>query len=307
MNQKLAFQLTDLFVSYGSKEILHGLNVSMIPGAIGLLGPNGAGKSTLLKTLMGFLKPSKGTAKVFGYDSTAYGAQVRRILGYMPEEDCYIPGMSGVEFVSYNGQLSGLPLKEAMLRAHVVLNYCGLGEARYRKVETYSTGMKQRVKLAQALIHDPDLLLLDEPTNGLDPQGRQDMLDLINDIAHNKDISVILSSHLLPDVEKVCDQVFVLFQGQVATAGRIQELKQLAQISFEIRIKGDSDSFCSAIQKVGGECNAKRDGLLSVKFAENLGTETIFSAARESGVQIRHLAREEMTLQEVFSAAIKKV
>jgi ABC-2 type transport system ATP-binding protein len=307
MSEKIAFQLSDLHVSYGKKEILHGLNVKMQTGAIGLLGPNGAGKSTLLKTLMGFLAPSKGSAEVFGYNSTAYGAQVRRIIGYMPEEDCYIPGMSGVEFVSYFAQLSGLPPKEAMLRAHVVLNYCGLGEARYRKVDTYSTGMKQRAKLAQALVHDPDLLLLDEPTNGLDPQGRQDMLDLINDITHNKDISVILSSHLLPDVEKVCDQVFVLFQGRVATAGQIHELKQLAQISFEVRIKGNAEQFAAALQAQGGECTAKRDGLLRVKFAENLGTETIFTAARNSGVQVRQLAREEMTLQEVFSTAIEQV
>ncbi len=307
MNQKFAFQLSDLHVSYGKKEILHGLNVEIEPGAIGLLGPNGAGKSTLLRTMMGFLKPSQGTVRVFGIDPGSYGAHVRRILGYMPEEDAYIPGMSGVEFVSYNGRLSGLPPKEAMLRAHIVLNYCGLGEARYRKIETYSTGMRQRAKLAQALVHDPDLMLLDEPTNGLDPQGRQSMLELINDITHNKNISVILSSHLLPDVESVCDQVFVLFQGQVATAGRIQELKQMAHVSYELRIKGDQEQFFNAIKNRGGECSSKRDGMIRLTLAENRGTETIFAAAKETDVQIRHLAREEMSLQEIFSSAIKKV
>jgi len=306
MTQNFSLQLSRLHVRLGRKEILQDLNVEMPTGSIGLLGPNGAGKSTLLKTMMGFLKPDQGSMRVFGLNPVGQSAQVRRILGYMAEEDTYIPGMSGVEFVAYNGLLCGLPRSEAMLRAHQVLHYCELGEARYRKVETYSMGMRQRIKLAQALVHDPELLLLDEPTNGLDPQGRQAMLGLIKDITRNKGISVILSSHLLPDVESVCDQVMVLFQGKIATAGKIQELKQLAQVSYEVRIKGDENLFNQAVQRLGGQTWPKRDGLLRLRLAEDRGTEIIFAAAKETGAQIRHLAREEMTLQEVFASAIQQ-
>ncbi len=222
----------------------------------------------------------------------------------MPEEDTYIPGMSAVEFVSYCGLLCGLPAKEAMLRAHQVLHYCGLGEARYRKVDTYSTGMRQRIKLAQALVHDPDLLFLDEPTNGLDPLGRKAMLDLIHDVTHNKEISVILSSHLLPDVEMVCDHVMVLFQGKLATSGRIQDLKQLAQKSYIVRLKGDTEPFVKVLGERGIAISPKRDGFLRILLTKNLDTDAIFEAARDSGTQIRHITREEMTLKEVFAAAI---
>ena len=278
----------------------------MPKGAIGLLGPNGAGKSTLLKTMMGFLKPDKGTLRVMGQNPYTQGALVRQRIGYMPEEDTYMPGMTAVEFVSYCGVLCGLPSKEAILRAHQVLHYCELGEARYRPVDTYSTGMRQRIKLAQALVHDPDLLFLDEPTNGLDPQGRKSMLDLILEISHKKNISVILSSHLLHDVESVCDHVLVLFQGKIATSGRIQDLKQLAHISYEIRIKGDTDMFIEALRERGFVCTPSRDSRIQVRIKENTGTEVFFKAAQEAGVQIRHMAKEEMTLKEIFASAIQQ-
>lgn len=305
MESTSALQIENLTVQLASKTILQEITVTMPRGAIGLLGPNGAGKSTLLKTVMGFIPPAKGTALVFGYNCAKQGAEVRQMIGYMPEEDTYIPGMSAVEFVSYCGLLCGLPPKEAMLRAHQVLHYCGLGEARYRKVETYSTGMRQRIKLAQALVHDPDLLFLDEPTNGLDPLGRKAMLELISDVAHNKGISVILSSHLLPDVEMVCDHVMVLFQGKLATSGRIQDLKQLAQKSYEVRIKGDAEPFVNVIRERGIAISPKRDGFLRILLTENMETDTLFEAARDSGTQIRHITREEMTLKEVFAAAIQ--
>lgn len=304
MESTSALEITNLTVKLASKTILQDITVEMPRGAIGLLGPNGAGKSTLLKTIMGFIPPVRGTALVFGHDCARQGAEVRQRIGYMPEEDTYIPGMSAVEFVSYCGLLCGLPAKEAMLRAHQVLHYCGLGEARYRKVDTYSTGMRQRIKLAQALVHDPDLLFLDEPTNGLDPLGRKAMLDLIHDVTHNKEISVILSSHLLPDVEMVCDHVMVLFQGKLATSGRIQDLKQLAQKSYIVRLKGDTEPFVKVLGERGIAISPKRDGFLRILLTKNLDTDAIFEAARDSGTQIRHITREEMTLKEVFAAAI---
>src|SRR5690349_18589505 len=218
-------QAEQLSVRYGKNVALNDVTAIFPPGAVGLLGPNGAGKSTLLKSLLGFLVPEKGSMKVLGLDVKSSALEIRERIGYMPESDSHIPGMNAVTFVAYCGQLSGLPAVDAMQRSHEVLYYVGLGEARYRNVDTYSTGMKQRIKLAQALVHDPDLLFLDEPTNGMDPKGREEMLALIADIARNKGLNVILSSHLLPDVEYACEHVIVLDKGAVATQGRIEGLK----------------------------------------------------------------------------------
>src|ERR1044071_4834102 len=217
-------EFRDLTVSYGPLVALSGVTGEFPPGPTGLLGPNGAGKTTLLKTLLGFLKPDKGSIVAFGLDPSLAPLEVRRRIGYMPEVDCHVPSMTAAAFVAFAGELSGMPRDEAISRAHEVLYYVGLGEARYRKVETYSTGMKQRVKLAQALVHDPDLLLLDEPTNGLDPQGRDDMLDLVADVSTRRGLSLVLCSHLLPDVERVCSRVIVFNKGQVAARGTIAEL-----------------------------------------------------------------------------------
>jgi ABC-2 type transport system ATP-binding protein len=209
-------------VTYGKQRALRDVSAVFPKGAVGLLGPNGAGKSTMLKSLLGFVKPDSGTLNVLGLNVADKPLEVRARLGYMPESEAHIPGMNAVSFVAYCGQLSGLPKADAMQRAHEVLYYVGLGEARYRNVETYSTGMKQRIKLAQALVHDPDLLFLDEPTNGMDPKGRDEMLELIRDLAHNKGVNLILSSHLLPDVEYTCDHVVVMDKGTVATFGTMR-------------------------------------------------------------------------------------
>src|SRR5512134_2551890 len=214
-------EFDDLAVSYGLVQALAGVKGAFLPGPTGLLGPNGAGKTTLLKTLLGFLEPDRGRMIAFGLDPAAEPLEVRRRLGYMPEVDCHLPGMTAAAFVAFAGELSGLPRDEAISRGHEVLYYVGLGEARYRTVDTYSTGMKQRVKLAQALVHDPDLLLLDEPTNGLDPEGRDEMLALIQDVATRRGMSLILCSHLLHDVERVCASVIVFNQGRVATQGTV--------------------------------------------------------------------------------------
>src|SRR6187455_1067812 len=213
-----------LSVRYGKNFALNDVTAIFPPGAVGLLGPNGAGKSTLLKSLLGFLVPEKGSMTVLGLDVAHAPLEIRERIGYMPESDSHIPGMNAVSFVAYCGQLSGLPAVDAMQRAHEVLYYVGLGEARYRNLETYSTGMKQRIKLAQALVHDPELLLLDEPTNGLDPEGRDEMLMLVERTGREFGIAVILCSHLLHDVERVCEQVIVLNQGQIARQGSIREL-----------------------------------------------------------------------------------
>src|SRR6188472_239382 len=203
-------QLDDVTVIYGKNQALKNVSAKFARGAVGLLGPNGAGKSTMLKALLGFVKPTTGRMTVLGLDVAQAPLEIRARVGYMPENDAHIPGMNAVSFVAYCGELAGLPRADAMQRAHEVLFYVGLGEARYRNVETYSTGMKQRIKLAQALAHDPDLVFLDEPTNGLDPRGRDEMLELIRDLAQEKSVNVIVSSHLLPDVEYTCDDVVVM-------------------------------------------------------------------------------------------------
>src|SRR6187431_403060 len=267
-------------VAYGTTAALRDVSVVFPKGAVGLLGPNGAGTSTMLKALLGFIPPKAGRLEVLGLDVAERPLEVRAPLGYMPENDGHIPGMNAVTFVAYCGQLSGLPRADAMQRAHEVLYYVGLGEARYRNVETYSTGMKQRIKLAQALVHDPDLLFLDEPTNGMDPKGRDEMLELVRDLGHNKGVSLILSSHLLPDVEFTCDYVVVMDKGQVATQGPINELKGPTGRVYELRIKGDLRGFLDVLAAAGMETHATDEDVMRVFVPASAGDHrSIFKAA----------------------------
>jgi len=296
--------INSLTVLYGKQRALNDVTASFPPGAVGLLGPNGAGKSTLLKTLLGFITPAAGSMKVLGLDVATSPAEIRARLGYMPEIDAHIPGMNAVSFVGYCGQLAGLPPVDAMQRAHEVLYYVGLGEARYRNVETYSTGMKQRIKLAQALVHDPDLLFLDEPTNGMDPKGREEMLDLIRDLARNKGMNLILSSHLLPDVEYTCDHVIVLHQAMVATQGPIDELKGPRGSVFEFRIKGDRVLFSQALHDAGMAVHAGEEDVMRVFVPDERGAHALFALAARQGVQVRHLRPSLPTLEDVFAQAV---
>jgi len=296
--------ITHLTVLYGKQPALRDVTAAFPAGAVGLLGPNGAGKSTMLKTLLGFITPAAGSMTVLGLDVATSPADIRARLGYMPEIDAHIPGMNAVSFVAYCGQLAGLPLVDAMQRAHEVLYYVGLGEARYRNLETYSTGMKQRIKLAQALVHDPDLLFLDEPTNGMDPKGREEMLELIRDLAHNKGMNLILSSHLLPDVEYTCDHVVVLHQATVATQGPIDELKGPRGSVFEFRIKGDRASFITALQAAGMTVHAGEEDVMRVFVPGGQGGRALFALAATHGVQVRHLRPSVPTLEDVFAQAV---
>jgi ABC-2 type transport system ATP-binding protein len=296
-------QFENLAVSYGLVQALAGVTSGFPAGPTGLLGPNGAGKTTLLKTLLGFLTPDRGRMTAFGKDPTKEPLEVRRRLGYMPEQDCHVPGMTAAAFVAFAGELSGLPRDEAISRAHEVLYYVGLGEARYRNVETYSTGMKQRVKLAQALVHDPDLLLLDEPTNGLDPQGREEMLALIKDIATRRGMSLVLCSHLLHDVERVCDQVIVLNQGQIAREGRVSELTGARRQVFDVRFKGDAAAVLTDLKDMGAEWREGEDAV-RLFLPEGQGPETVFRVAQQCGAQVRYLRPGAETLEDVFLRAL---
>jgi ABC-2 type transport system ATP-binding protein len=291
-------------VIYGRHRALDEVSVVFPGGAVGLLGPNGAGKSTLLKALLGFVRPDQGHMRVLDLDVAAQPQQIRARIGYLPESDAHIPGMNAVSFVAYCGQLSGLPAVDAIQRAHEVLQYVGLGEARYRNVETYSTGMKQRIKLAQALVHDPDLLFLDEPTNGMDPKGRDEMLELIRDLGHNKRVNLILSSHLLPDVEYTCDHVVVMDKGRIAAQGPIQALKGPAGRVFELRVKGDLPAFIDLLHRHGLEATSTDEDVMRVFVPDGLGPREIFALAAAHRVQVRHLRPSVPTLEDVFARAL---
>jgi ABC-2 type transport system ATP-binding protein len=295
-------ELTDVAKRYGAVTALAGLSGTIDGRRIGLLGPNGAGKSTLLKLLLG-LTPFDGEARVLGLDPRRDAPAIRDRVGYMPEMESYLAGMNAVELCTYAGQLSGLPRTAAIERAHAALYLCGLEDKRYMKVETYSTGMKQRVKLAQAVVHDPELLFLDEPTNGLDPAGRDEMLELIAGLPDRRGLSVILSSHLLPDVEKVCDEVMVLAAGKLQYVGTIAALRGDADARYTVRVKDGIERLAEALRATGLEAEVKGEDLtLTLPGGD---TDAVFAAAEKAGVQIRHLAPLRRSLEAAFLSTLK--
>ena len=300
---KMLIEVKNVSLLFGTTTALDNLSLQVEGGAVGLLGPNGAGKSTLIKTLLGFLKPNEGAATVCGLDAQTNPLEIRKQVGYMPEDECLIPGMTAVQFVSYAGELCGMPRRDALQRAHEVLYYVGLDEERYRTVDGYSAGMKQRVKLAQALVHDPTLLLLDEPTNGMDTSGREEMLELVKDIATDKNINVILSSHLLPDVEFACEEIIALSHGSVAIQGQIETLKENKGQSFDLKIVGDSEAYITALERHNFQVELHPDKRLRVTSAHQEQTETtfFFKLAYDTGVQLRQLRGVKHTLEDIFA------
>ena len=305
---------TDLTVHYGSRRALSALDVEVPEGVCGLLGPNGAGKSTLLKTLLGFLVPTRGSAEVLGVPVRGRPHALRLRLGYFPERSVLVPGLSSVDTVALAGELGGLSRTDALARAHDMLWFAGLGDARYRLVEEFSTGMQQRTKLAMSLVHDPELLLLDEPTSGLDPIGRRHMLELVRDVG-KRGVSVMLSTHLLHDVEQVCDNVVVLDKGKLVLEGRLDKLRQHAghaRCVYEIRIREDTPgAFQKALssQDVAIEIAEDTHGQLKITLPASdssraPSTKFLFEAARSAGAEIRHLQRFEPDLEETFLAAV---
>jgi ABC-2 type transport system ATP-binding protein len=304
-------EVENLEKHYGSFHALRGVTLKLEGGRIGLLGPNGAGKTTLIKTLLGLLPHTSGVCRVLDTDIAEDPLSVRRYIGYMPEHDAVMQDLTALDFVTFAAQLCGLPAAEARGRAHAVLEHCGLGEVRYRRVASYSTGMRQRVKLAQALVGDPKLLLLDEPTSGLDPQGREEMLSLIRQIPERSNAHLILSTHILPDVERTCDQVVVLNEGRVLYNGGLEALVQKEQDCFEMRIKGDLDRFCKALSaegftvsldgtKVIARIGAGQDPDADQQARLDDATRSLLRTAMKTGVQVRHLQPLKATLEQAF-------
>ena len=299
----MLIEINNISLYFGTTAALDNLSLAVQGGAVGLLGPNGAGKSTLIKTLLGFVKPNQGSAAVFGLDVEKDPLAIRRQVGYMPEDECLLTGMNAVQLVSYVGELCGMPGRDALQRSHEVLYYVGLDEERYRTVDEYSVGMKQRVKLAQALIHDPKLLLLDEPTNGMDTSGREEMLELVKDIAIDKGINVILSSHLLPDVEFACEEIIALSHGSVVAHGQIEALKKNKGQAYDLRIVGDTDIYIAALERHNYQVELRPDKHLRVT-SQNGGqtnTQFFFKLAYDTGVQLRQLREVKHSLEDVFA------
>jgi ABC-2 type transport system ATP-binding protein len=298
-------EVEGLHKRYGDLLALEDVSLALPEGRIGLLGPNGAGKSTLLKSLLGLLPIDKGSVQVFGYDVARHPFEVRARIGYMPEGDTVLPGLTALDFTAFAAELCGLPRSEALGRSHQVLHYVGLGEARYRQLASFSTGMRQRARLAQALVGDPKLLLLDEPTSGLDPRGRDEMLDLILDIPKRTGASVILSTHILPDVERTCDQVVVLSAGQVLHAGPLAGLIARDERVVEVRVKGPPGVMQSALERAS--CTVTpRGSVLEVQLPPGESPHMVLRVAVEAGQQVRHLAPLTHTLERAFLDTLER-
>ena len=299
-------ELDGLTVKLGRRTILDQLEASFSGRAIGLLGPNGAGKTTLLRTLLGFYPPTAGGAKVLGRQLSTEGKQIRAETGYMPESDAYIANVSAIHFVRFMAELSGLPSEAALERAHEALFYVGLGEARYRKVGTFSTGMKQMVKLAQALVHGPRLLLLDEPTNGLDPPARKRMIDLVCDIRDRGTSRLVLSSHLLGDVETVCDEVLILKNGRIADSCDLEAERRANKSFVEVDLETPNDEFDRAVAALGCEIASLEPGRLKLVMPSDVSTRDLWITADKIGVGIRRLDLKRDSLQDIFLRAMEE-
>jgi ABC-2 type transport system ATP-binding protein len=286
---------------FGGVVALDGVTLRLPPGRVGLLGPNGAGKSTLLKILMGLIPPTSGTGTVLGQPLGSDDYRLRRLIGFMPEADALVPGLTGVEYVTLAGELCGLPRRQAMRRAHEVLGFLGLDEARYRRVEDYSLGMRQRVKLAQAVVHDPPCLLLDEPTSGLDPAGRDALLNLIRELGTRHGKSVLMSTHLLADVQAVCERVVIVAGGTVRGQGTVGELLGRRDDRYRLRLMGDPTPFRAELEAEGVRVLAD-DGRGDWRVAVPPGWAnlTFFKMADLCGVVIRSLTRDDETLADLF-------
>jgi ABC-2 type transport system ATP-binding protein len=301
--QTPVIELDNLCVSY-DRPVLDHLSASMHGRCIGLLGPNGAGKTTLLNTLLGFNQPTSGKATILGHDISVKSQSVRSMVGYMPERDSFIAGMTGIRFVRMMAELSGLSPKVALERAHEVFFYVGLGEARYRNIDSYSLGMKQLAKLAQAIVHGPKLLYLDEPTNGLDPPARARMLQLIREIRDSGDTHIIIASHLLQDIESVCDEVLVLKDGKIAKHCNLEEERRSNRKFLLLQIRGNQDSFVEGLRNLGCQVASPNRRRLKVITPDGVQISQLYQLADNLSVQIRNLDYKRDSLEDIFLRAM---
>jgi ABC-2 type transport system ATP-binding protein len=300
----MLLELDHFSVAYGRRLALCDVTLSMESKALGLLGPNGAGKSTLIRTLLGLLPAYSGRAQIEGLDVRRQGKRIRELVGYMPEHESYLPGMTPVRFLRFMGEMCGLPPSAATERAHEVLFYVGLGEVRYRPIDGLSYGMHQKVRLAQALIHGPKVLILDEPTNGLDPDARKEMLRLIGEMVEHSDSKIVICSHLLKDIETCCRDVLVLKKGQVVASGNIEEMKQTSDNVFELRLKGNVDRFMADLAQIGCQTTLGDHDSFQITTPPDVSPRVFFETAHRHQVQIRHFYARRDTLEDIFLQAL---
>jgi len=298
-------ELDRLEVTLGGKVILNQLSASLSGKSIGLLGPNGAGKSTLINSLLGFYAPTSGSVRVLGQDLRTAPVSLRGQIGYMPENDSFIAGMTGIRYVRLMAELAGLPPKQALERAHEVMFYVGLGEQRYRPVGAYSLGMKQVVKLAQAIVHGPRLVILDEPTNGLDPAARKRMLQLIREIREQEGTHLLVTSHLLRDIEECCDQVLILKQGRVAAFCDLEQERRANQHTYEIELAHSSQDFVQALARHGCQTAWNGNGRVRTVLPEGFASAELFRIATQHNARIRSLERRRDSLEDLFLKAME--
>ena len=301
-------ELENLKVKLGRREILHGitcrLGVSGTGKAVGLLGPNGAGKSTLILTLLGFLRPSAGRARILGLDCRRNMGEARSRIGYMPENDSFVGEMTAVTFLRQMAELSGLPPKAALEKAHEVLFHVGLGEARYRELRTYSYGMKQMAKLAQAIVHGPELVVLDEPTNGLDPAARRRMLKLVAEMKEEQGMNVLVCSHLLRDIEQVCDEAVILKDGVIVHHCNLEEERRSNRSFVELEVTGDDRNLRMALPEIGAEGVSEGGGRWRIVLPAGVEVEAIWGLAARQNLLVRKLTHRRDTLEEIFLKAM---
>jgi ABC-2 type transport system ATP-binding protein len=298
-------ELDRLSVRLADRDILRDITCSFTGRTIGLLGPNGAGKSTLINTLLGFWPISSGSARVFDIDIKSQSAKVRALIGYMPENDAFISKMTAVSFIRMMAELSGLPAGMALERAHEALFYVGLGEARYRKLGTYSLGMKQLAKIAQAIAHGPKLLILDEPTNGLDPPARQRMIRLVKEMRDSREMHIILCSHLLRDVEETCEEVVILKRGRVVHYSNLEDERRSNRRFLELEVRGEIDPFVAAVEALGCESAPGVFNRIKLVLGENVQVQDVYRIAAEQQVQLRRVNFRRDTLEDIFLKAME--
>ena len=291
---------------YRKLRALEEVSLDIGHGITGLLGPNGAGKTTLIKVLLGLLPATSGSGQVLGYRLGADARSIRACVGYMPEDDCYIEGLPGVEMVRLGARLSGLPSLEALRRAHEILDFCGVDQERYRVVGTYSSGMRQKLKFAQAIAHDPPILILDEPTAGLDPEERQATLQRIRVLAREAGKAIVLSTHILPDVQDICDNVIILVTGRVRLVEHMSVLSRPASPTYLVKPLGEGTALAERLKSAGYDFTVDGDGTLIVAGVDDSFPARVWSLAREVGVGVRRLAPAKNSLEQVFLDAVRE-
>ena len=296
--------LNNIVKNYRDMRALNEINLEIHSGVTGLLGPNGAGKSTLIKVILGLVRVTSGTGTVLGHQLGRAGRTIRNLIGYMPEDDCYIPGMTGVEVVQFASVLSGLPMVEGLRRAHEILDFCGMKQERYRKIETFSTGMRQKIKFAAAIVHDPPFLIFDEPTSGLDPEERENLLNRIRILADESDKSVLISTHILPDVQAICDHATIIAKGKNILSESLESLSQLSSPTVFTRVSGNVDQFIDCLDGSGFETKQNDDLTWQISGHE-LGSR-LWAIANETGANILSMAPAKNDLETIFIEAVRE-